>query len=384
MKKTLLTAAVAAVSVPSFAQSNPTQNQLSPQVVPAKPAKDTWAFLPEVVATVDGEKITKEQVIAAVKSMTRQLTQQGLSISMLPPKYLKNYVKQAINRRIESAVLLKLAKKDGIEPSPALAEKAVEIFTKQINNQKAAYDKLPAERRKQIDEQLAKQNMTVEKAVAKQKEEMKKDVMGRAQDKEYQKKLAIQVWIDEKVVKNIEVTDADEKKYYEDNIKQFSTPERVDASHILIIPEGADPRKGIKPTQEAKDAAKKKIEDILAKVNAGEDFGKLAEQYSACPSGKRSKGDLGFFGKGQMDPAFEKAAFALKKGEVSGIVESSFGYHIIKCNKKEAAKTAPFDEVKNAIKERLKGQKIGEKIKSCIDAEKKECDIKMLYNPEAK
>ena len=90
------------------------------------------------------------------------------------------------------------------------------------------------------------------------------------------------------------------------------------------------------------------MEEILAKANSGEDFAELAVENSECPSAAQG-GDLGYFGRGQMVPPFEEAAFALAPGEISGIVETSFGYHIIKVEDKKEAGTMEFDGVSENI-----------------------------------
>lgn len=113
------------------------------------------------------------------------------------------------------------------------------------------------------------------------------------------------------------------KKFYETRKDEFKQPEQIRAKHILIKTNHTD-------TQDQKDKARKKIERILAEAKTDkEDFGELARKYSEGPSGQNG-GDLGYFGRGQMVPAFEKAAFALKVGEISNVVETKFGYHIIK------------------------------------------------------
>jgi peptidyl-prolyl cis-trans isomerase D len=150
-----------------------------------------------------------------------------------------------------------------------------------------------------------------------------------------------------------EPTEEELHKYYEDNISQYETPEERQARHILIkIDEGAD--------EAAVKAAKKKAEDLLARIRAGESFKELAKKYSDDPGSAETGGDLGQFGRGVMEPDFEKAAFALKVGEVSEPVLTSFGYHLIKLEKIIPAKKKPFESVKADIKERFK-KEAGEK-----------------------
>ncbi|GAB4284082.1 MAG: hypothetical protein Kow0029_30510 [Candidatus Rifleibacteriota bacterium] len=110
---------------------------------------------------------------------------------------------------------------------------------------------------------------------------------------------------------------------------EISNPEKVSASHILIAYKGAERSKATRSENEAKKLA----EDLLARIKKGEDFGKLAEEYSDCPSGKSAKGSLGEFKHGVMAKEFEKTAFALKAGEISDVIKTPFGYHIIRRDK---------------------------------------------------
>ena len=129
----------------------------------------------------------------------------------------------------------------------------------------------------------------------------------------------------------------------------------VEISHILIST-------GQMPTEESRAAALVRAQEVLAKVQAGEDFATLAKEYSQDEYSAVNGGDLGFFEKGQMVPEFEAAAFGLKKGEVSEIVESQYGYHIIKVTDK-VYKEETFDEAKSDIKKELLYQKYLEKVK---------------------
>jgi len=142
------------------------------------------------------------------------------------------------------------------------------------------------------------------------------------------------------------VTDADAKAFYDQNPKLFDAGERVRASHILLrVPEGAG--------ADAKKAARGKAEAALARVRKGEDFAAVAREVSEDPGSAPRGGDLGAFGKGQMVPPFEQAAFALPAGQVSGLVETPFGLHIIKVQERLPAGKVPFDPVKGQIKDHL-------------------------------
>lgn len=139
-----------------------------------------------------------------------------------------------------------------------------------------------------------------------------------------------------------EPTEDELKKYYDANKSQFSVPEERKASHILIqLKEGAD--------EKAVEAARKKAESILARIKAGESFAKLAKENSDDPGSAQLGGDLGYFGRGIMEADFEKAAFALKEGEISDPVLTSFGFHIIKLTGIRGEQLKPFAEVRDEI-----------------------------------
>lgn len=134
------------------------------------------------------------------------------------------------------------------------------------------------------------------------------------------------------------------RQYYELHKDEFKSPEMVRARHILIRAE----RSAI---EEEKKKARLRAEDVLKRVKAGEDFSKLAAELSEDPGAKIKGGDLGFFPKGRMVPEFEKVVFEMKPGEVSGIVETPYGYHIIKVEEIKAESLEPLDKVSNKVKD---------------------------------
>ncbi len=172
-----------------------------------------------------------------------------------------------------------------------------------------------------------------------------------------------------------DVDDAAAKKYYEENKDKFVSPEKVRASHILIKVEPTD-------SDSLKAAKKQKLEGILERLKGGEDFAKLAEQYSDCPS-KTSGGDLGYFVRGQMVKPFEDEAFALKTGELSGIVETRFGYHVIKVTDRQPESTTPYEKVKDNIVNYLDNMKKQDKIEDYIDQLKNAATIAYADSADA-
>jgi peptidyl-prolyl cis-trans isomerase D len=149
----------------------------------------------------------------------------------------------------------------------------------------------------------------------------------------------------EQARQRVAVPPNDIQRYYNDNIQQYQTPERVRASHILLNTGGKD---------EA--AVRKQAEELLAKVKGGADFAALAKQYSEDPGSKEKGGDLDYFPRGQMVPEFEASAFSLMPGQISDLVKTQYGFHIIKVVDKQAGATQPLDQVRPRIQEILASQ----------------------------
>lgn len=164
--------------------------------------------------------------------------------------------------------------------------------------------------------------------------------------KDLKKRLIVEAFLKKKVETESQVSDADLQKFYDENKEKFKTGEQIKASHILV-----------KTEKEAK--------DVLAQIKAGGNFEELAKKNSVDSSSAKG-GDLGWFGKGSMVPVFEKAALALKEGQVSDVVKSDFGFHIIKLTGKRPAGIRPLEEVKEQIKGAImptRQQEVFQKIK---------------------
>ncbi|MBT8331578.1 MAG: peptidylprolyl isomerase [Deltaproteobacteria bacterium] len=172
--------------------------------------------------------------------------------------------------------------------------------------------------------------------------------------------LAIQQLIDKEVRTKVKIGDEEVKSYYDANPQLFQQPEQVKASHILVKVDADAP-------QEKKDEARKKIETVQKKAKKGEDFASLAKTYSEGPSGPKG-GDLGYFRRGQMVKPFEDAAFNLKPDQTSDIVETQFGYHLIKVVDKKPAQKAAYADVKEQLSEHLKKQKMDSEASTYIQS----------------
>jgi parvulin-like peptidyl-prolyl isomerase len=185
-------------------------------------------------------------------------------------------------------------------------------------------------------------------------------------------------------VLNVVVTPADIQKFYTDHPSDFEQPEMVHVRHILLMT--IDPTTHQPLSDDAVKAKRKEADDVLMKARSGEDFAKLAQQYSEDPSTKDKGGELAAFPRGQMLPEFEAAAFSLTNNQISDVVTTMYGYHIIKFIDKTPAKTLKLtdtvpgtDEViTDRIKEVISQQKTGELAPAYLASLKKAAGVQIL------
>ncbi|HUR33530.1 MAG TPA: peptidyl-prolyl cis-trans isomerase [Vicinamibacterales bacterium] len=142
------------------------------------------------------------------------------------------------------------------------------------------------------------------------------------------------------------ISPADLTKAYNDNAQQYTTPEQVRASHVLLKTEGKDDA-----------AVKARAEEVLKEARGGADFAELAKKYSEDDSNSKNGGDLDYFGRGRMVPEFDAAAFAMEVGQISDVVKTQFGYHIIKLTDKKPGVTRPLEEVKQQLTDQLQSER---------------------------
>jgi parvulin-like peptidyl-prolyl isomerase len=304
------------------------------KAVPSKMIKATapvanFNFLPEVVAEVNGKKITKKELIERLLMPFGGKIPRGVN-----QQILENAAKSICQRMIQFQIILDEAAKAGYKPSPEAAEKGFNQYLKKMKPMQL----------QSMKQGLAKQNKTIESYLAENKVK-----------KSFQEQMAVQVFLEDKVVSKCKVTAEEAKAYYDANPKKFisgDSPDMLRASHILIaVKEKTDAK--------SKAAAKAKAEKLLKLLKKDASlFEELAEKESQCPSGKANKGNLGAFKKGQMVPEFEKAVVNLKDGEISAVVETKFGYHIIRRNPLKKSSKIPFVKVKEQIEEGLKQEKV--------------------------
>jgi parvulin-like peptidyl-prolyl isomerase len=205
--------------------------------------------------------------------------------------------------------------------------------------------------------------------------------LAEVRQQEVDKQLAQRILVHE-VTNGIIVAEADVKSFYQTNLEKFETPERVRAAHILIST--LDPL-----TQQSLPPDKKKEKNNLAKqlkarLDKGEDFAALAKQYSDDPGSKVKGGELPPFSRGRMVPEFEAAAFSMKTNQISDLVETKYGYHIIKLLEKYPATTADFAKAEPDIRSYLIEQQAKKGLPAYLEKLKVSADVKILDQNGAK
>ena len=289
----------------------------------------------DMVAVVNGAVITQEEFDRVLDYERRRAAQNGQQI---PDAQMAKIENSILDSLIVAELLFQESKKQGIQVKS-------ETVTEQFMTVKQRFPS-EAEFKKVLEE-----NKITESKI---RTDIKRD-------------MAIQQLIDKEVDQKVKITDEESKTFYDTNPQLFQQPERVKASHILIkVDEGA--------SEEKKAEALKKIKEIQQKVQKGEDFAALAKTYSEGPSAPRG-GDLNYFGRGQMVKPFEDAAFSMKPNETSDIVETKFGYHLIKVVDKQPAKKIVYADAKDRINKHLKDQKLRTDRQLYFDKLKKDAKI---------
>lgn len=358
-----------------------------------------------IVAQVNGENITAQEVHQTAQQMLQQqMPQGGANTAMLMPFFAQRAAEQLITRQ----ALLTEARRMGLRVTPEevrdelqhgryaayffpggnfVGEQEYEQRLQQANLTPEKFEssvgddilisKLQAlvsgtasVSETQIHDQFIKQNSKVkfDYAVLKQ-DDIKKGLHPTDQElKAYydshkasyansipeKRKVKYAVVDYSKAEAQVHITDADLRDYYDQHREQYRTPDQVKVSHILIKtplpgPAGKVDEKGVAE-------ARQRAEDLLKQIKNGANFEELAKKYSEDPGSAKNGGSLGWVGRGQTVPEFEKVAFSLPKGQISGIVKSSYGFHIIRVDDKHESELKPLDEVKSEIEPILKRQ----------------------------
>jgi len=322
--------------------------------VPAETATtDIGAAESDIAVTVNGVDIPESRLN---ESMQPQLQRISAQSSKMPQQFLDQMKKQIRQRTLERLII-----------EQVLDEQVKKQNIKVTNEDVIAYlTKAGAQQNPPLSFEDIKALMEARGQSFEQVKQQLKD----------SKAMKYEKLMEDKFAGKLDFDDADALEYYNENKDKFRTPEQIKASHILIAPKASDPNSD---PNEAKTEAKAKAEGLLKQIKSGTaDFATLAKEHSSCPSGNRG-GDLGFFSRGKMVPAFEQVAFALKPGQVSDVVETRFGYHIITVTDHKNAKEVSYGEAKENIITQLKQKKKAEIAEQYIESLKAEAEI--VYPP---
>ncbi len=330
------TPASANTNTPAGAQDQPAATQAQTPPPDAAAPKPVPPQLPEVVARVNGETISKSDFEKALQNI------EANAGGPVPPDQRDRVYRGVLDQMIGFRLLIQETKNRKLAVSDAEIEKRIAQIRSRFPTEEA------------FTQTLAQQNVTLEQLRTDARNDMLVGNMLQAE-----------------VAPKVAVTPEQVNDFYQKNPQQFQQPERVRASHILIgFPQDAD--------EAAKKDARTKAAEILKEVQAGKDFAALAKQHSTDPGSGQNGGDLGFFQQGQMVPAFDKAAFSMKPGETSDLVETNFGLHIIRVAERQPARTVPLDEVRPQIQQYLEGQGRQQQTQVFVDALKAKGKIEIF------
>ena len=307
-----------------------------------KPAvSPTGLFGNSIVAKGKGVEVTRSQLDDEVIRLKAQAAGRGQTI---PPERLAMVDRQVLDQIIQLQLLQAKATDADKAAGKALTEKRFEEVKTRLGSEEA------------LNRQLKLMGSTKEEVLAKLSESATAEIVLKRELK-------------------VNVTDEDAKKFYEDNPAKFEEPEMVRASHILLMT--TDPKTNTELTESQKAAKRKEMEGLLKRARAGEDFAKLAKEYSEDP-GSKDKGGEYTFARGRMVPEFEAAAFSLGTNQVSDIITTRFGFHIIRLSEKIPARKVEFAKAKADIKEGMTQQALQKQFPEYIAKLKKEAGVEIL------
>jgi parvulin-like peptidyl-prolyl isomerase len=312
-----------------------------PPAVPAEAPAAKPVALPDVVATVDGTEIKKDELEKAFKNL---LAARQMSADAIPAEQRMQGYRMILDELIIDKLI---AKRSADTP---VTDDEMKAQWERIKGNFGSEDEL----KKQVE------------AAGETLEKVKKGLHDR---------LAEEHWMDAQIKDKVNVTDAEAEDFYKKNPDEFKQPEQVRASHILVRVE-----KDAKP--EVVTEKQKAAQAIADRVKKGEDFAKLAKELSEDPSAKQNSGDLDFFTKEQMVPEFSKAAFSMKKDQISDPVRSDFGFHVIKVTDHKDAETVTLEKAKPQLVAFLTRQKKQAEIQKVVADVRSKADVKINL-PEA-
>lgn len=297
-----------------------------------------WSFLPDIVGEIDGKKVSRVDLLEFLRKRTNPVVFRGFDA-----RDFKSYAREVFEQYSNQVIMAELASEDGY---PAL-----EMVFRET---KRWLDGASKGERESFERYLKKEGVTLKAYCAKN---------AAARDADDLRQIAIDAWTREKIAPGVKISEEDVKIFYD------NSAEVVKVSQILVKPAGN--------TKAALDSARKRAEGLLARLKAGEEFNKLASTESDCT---RPNGDLGTFARGEMVEEFDDVAFKMKKGEVSGVFQTMFGYHIIRLDAAWKRELPPLDAaLKARIRERLKAMRTQDFLIGKLRDAKKKRQVKVFF-----
>ena len=311
--------------------------QAAPPAAPAipEPVKPVPATLPDVIARVNDQPVTKTEFDRLIKNMEMGAGQP------VPADRRDEIFRKAIDQLVTYTVLSQEVKARNVSVADAEIESNIGEMRKRF----------PTEQ--EFQKALSSRGMTMERLRADARVDM-----------------AINKLMETELANQAEATDAQVREFYDKNPDKFKEDERVRASHILIA---ADQ----KADAATKQKARARAEALAKQAKGGADFAKLAKENSSDGSAAQG-GDLNFMQRGQTVAPFDKVLFSLEPGQISDVVETEFGFHVIKVTEKKPASTVPFEQVSPRIRDYLTEQQKQEKAQAFIESLKKKAKIEVL------
>ncbi len=295
-----------------------------------------------VLATVGEDVILLSDVMNEIGPALYELRQEGLSPGEMAQRE-EALMREALDQAIQNTLLVREARRAGMEVSDREVDQRLEELRARYPSEEAFREDLQAsgETLSEIRSRLRRQILAIN--------------VGMSRRREFEQ--------------NAVVTESEVAQYYQDNIEEFQRPERVRVRQIFVAAE----------TDEAQEQASARLEQLREELEGGADFHELAAEHSEAP-GAEQGGLIGWQQRGDLVDPLDSAAFSLEAGEISEVLETSFGVHILKVDEREDADVASLDEVRSQIEPRLRGKKAEERFDRWIANLRRRAGVRVFFD----
>lgn len=287
----------------------------------------------DVALFVNGEEIYGWELKLLLPQIQTELAAQGLDTRG------QDVIERTVSRAIDSRLLAQEARRRGIEPNESRINDKMKGLAERAGG------------RADLEAELIKSRITYD--------QLRSTVV--------QSDL-VQTLVENEIIPEIEVTQQEVEVFYSENPELFRGPDKIHSRHILMVVDSD-------ATEAERQDARRRAEEARARAAAGEDFARLAAELSEGPTAKTG-GDLGFTGRGQMVEGFDEAVWSLEPGEISDVVESRLGYHVIKVEEIVFGPVVPFDEARPLVTNLLRQQRTGKALASYVGKLRADAEIR--------